>query len=91
MAEGGKVIACHTVRAWTEQLEKAQKGKQLTVVDFSAAWCPPSRYMSSVLAEMAKKMPNVTFLVVDVDELTSVSEEWKIEAMPTFLFFKQGK
>ncbi|KAG8643439.1 receptor-like kinase LIP2 [Manihot esculenta] len=91
MAEGGEVIACHTVRAWTEQLEKAQKGKQLTVVDFSAAWCPPSRYMSSVLAEMAKKMPNVTFLVVDVDELTSVSKEWKIEAMPTFLFFKQGK
>ncbi|XP_021627463.1 uncharacterized protein LOC110626038 isoform X2 [Manihot esculenta] len=91
MADGGEVIACHTVRAWTEQMEKAQKGKQLTVVDFSAAWCPPSRYMSSVLAEMAKKMPNVTFLVVDVDELTSVSEEWKIEAMPTFLFFKQGK
>uniref|UniRef100_A0A2C9UT27 non-specific serine/threonine protein kinase n=1 Tax=Manihot esculenta TaxID=3983 RepID=A0A2C9UT27_MANES len=91
MAEGGEVIACHTVRAWTEQLEKAQKGKQLTVVDFSAAWCPPSRYMSSVLAKMAKEMPNVTFLVVDVDELTSVSKEWKIEAMPTFLFFKQGK
>ncbi|KAG8643443.1 hypothetical protein MANES_11G040056v8 [Manihot esculenta] len=91
MAEGGEVIACHTVRAWTEQLEKAQKGKQLTVVDFSAAWCPPCRYMSSVLAKMAKEMPNVTFLVVDVDELTSVTAEWKIEAMPTFLFFKQGK
>ncbi|KAI9108872.1 hypothetical protein K1719_020177 [Acacia pycnantha] len=29
--------------------------------------------------------------MVDVDELKSVAEEWGVEAMPTFLFLKEGK
>ncbi|KAF2323391.1 hypothetical protein GH714_035204 [Hevea brasiliensis] len=91
MAKEGQVIACHTVQAWTEQLEKAQKTKQLIVVDFTASWCPPSVFMRPILAELAKNMPNVTFLMVDVDELRSVAFDWAVEALPTFLFLKEGK
>ncbi|KAF2323394.1 hypothetical protein GH714_035263 [Hevea brasiliensis] len=91
MAEEGQVTACHTVQAWTEQLEKAQKSKQLTVVDFTASWCPPSVFMSPILAELAKNMPNVTFLMVDVDELRSVAFDWAVELLPTFLLLKEGK
>ncbi|KAF2323395.1 hypothetical protein GH714_035264 [Hevea brasiliensis] len=91
MAKEGQVIACHTVQDWTEQLEKAQKSKQLIVVDFTASWCPPSVFMSPILAELAKNMPNVTFLMVDVDELRSVAFDWAVEALPTFLLLKEGK
>ncbi|EEF52643.1 thioredoxin H-type-like [Ricinus communis] len=91
MAEEGQVIACHTVEAWTEQLEKGQETKKLIVVDFTASWCGPCRFIAPILAEMAKKMPNVTFLKVDVDELKSVAEDWAVEAMPTFMFLKEGK
>ncbi|KAJ9179185.1 hypothetical protein P3X46_011002 [Hevea brasiliensis] len=91
MAEEGQVTACHTVQAWTELLEKAQKSKQLTVVDFTASWCPPSVFMSPILAELAKNMPNVTFLMVDVDELRSVAFDWAVEVLPTFLLLKEGK
>ncbi|KAL8153918.1 hypothetical protein V2J09_011678 [Rumex salicifolius] len=34
---------------------------------------------------------HVLFLKVDVDELKEVAEEYKVEAMPTFLFIKEGK
>ncbi|KAJ9179186.1 hypothetical protein P3X46_011003 [Hevea brasiliensis] len=91
MAKEGQVIACHTVQDWTEQVEKAQKSKQLIVVDFTASWCPPSVFMSPILAELAKNMPNVTFLMVDVDELRSVAFDWAVEALPTFLLLKEGK
>uniref|UniRef100_A0A2P2QLV9 Thioredoxin n=1 Tax=Rhizophora mucronata TaxID=61149 RepID=A0A2P2QLV9_RHIMU len=91
MAEEGQVIACHTVEAWNGQLEEGVQSKKLIVVDFTASWCGPCRFISPILAELAKKMPNVTFLKVDVDELMSVAQDWAVEAMPTFMFLKEGK
>lgn len=39
------------------------------VVDFTATWCGPCRMMAPVLDDLAKKLPNVIFVKVDVDEL----------------------
>ncbi|PIA52830.1 hypothetical protein AQUCO_01000598v1 [Aquilegia coerulea] len=90
-AEEGAVISCHTLEQWSEQLEKGNLSKKLIVVDFTASWCGPCRFISPVLTELAKKLPNVIFLKVDVDELKSVAADWAVEAMPTFMFLKEGK
>ena len=39
------------------------------VVDFAASWCGPCRVIAPFLAELARKLPDVIFLKVDVDEL----------------------
>ncbi|OVA06184.1 Thioredoxin [Macleaya cordata] len=91
MAEEGQVISCHTIESWTEQLQKCNDSKKLVVVDFTASWCGPCRFITPILVEMAKKLTDVTFLKVDVDELKSVAEDWAVEAMPTFVFLKEGK
>ncbi|OIT26554.1 thioredoxin h-type, partial [Nicotiana attenuata] len=62
----------------------------LIVVDFTASWCGPCRFIAPFLSELAQKLPNVTFLKVDVDELKSVATDWAVEAMPTFMFLKEG-
>ncbi|KAK9758311.1 hypothetical protein RND81_01G222100 [Saponaria officinalis] len=91
MAEEGQVIACHTNEQWTLNLEKGKKEGKLVVIDFTASWCGPCRVIAPILAECAKKYPNVLFLKVDVDELKDVAEAWGIDAMPTFIFVKDGE
>ncbi|KAK1362343.1 Thioredoxin domain-containing protein [Heracleum sosnowskyi] len=87
----GQVISCHSLDQWNEQLQKGIDSKKLVVVDFTASWCGPCRFIAPVFAEFAKKIPNVLFLKVDVDELAAVAKDWSVEAMPTFIFLKEGK
>ena len=35
--------------------------------------------------------PAVSFVKIDIDELKSVAQAMKIEAMPTFQYFRDGK
>ncbi|CAA2998024.1 thioredoxin H-type 1 [Olea europaea subsp. europaea] len=91
MAEEGQVIGCHSVDQWKENFNKGIETKKLVVIDFTASWCGPCRVISPIFAEIAKKTPHVIFLKVDVDELRDVAEEFNVEAMPTFLFLKDGK
>lgn len=85
------MIGCHNVAQWEEHFNKGKDAKRLVVVDFTASWCGPCRFIAPILAEVAKKTPHVMFLKVDVDELKSVAEQYKVSAMPTFVFLKDGE
>ncbi|CAA7013566.1 unnamed protein product [Microthlaspi erraticum] len=90
-AEEGQVIGCHTNDVWTVQLGKAKESNKLIVIDFTASWCPPCRMIAPIFAELAKKfISSAIFFKVDVDELQSVAQEFAVEAMPTFVFIKDG-
>ncbi|KAK1698116.1 hypothetical protein QYE76_014813 [Lolium multiflorum] len=86
----GEVIAIHSLEAWTIQIEEANAAKRLVVIDFTASWCPPCRIIAPIFADLARKFPHVAFLKVDVDELKPIAEQFSVEAMPTFLFMKEG-
>lgn len=63
---------------------------KLTVVDFFATWCGPCKMVAPHLEQLAQQKPNVNFLKVDVDQAQDIAMEYRIEAMPTFKFFKNG-
>uniref|UniRef100_A0A452ZHP9 Thioredoxin domain-containing protein n=1 Tax=Aegilops tauschii subsp. strangulata TaxID=200361 RepID=A0A452ZHP9_AEGTS len=67
-----------------------RRQEQIVVIDFTASWCGPCRIMAPIFADLAKKFPAAVFLKVDVDELKSIAEQFSVEAMPTFLFMKEG-
>ncbi|XP_060185610.1 thioredoxin H-type 1-like [Lycium barbarum] len=82
----GQVIGCHNNEEWTAHIQT----NKLVVVDFTACWCGSSRYIAPFFDGIAKKMSHVIFLKVDIDELTTVAQQYKVETTPTFLFLKDG-
>ncbi|XP_075264529.1 thioredoxin-like [Convolutriloba macropyga] len=40
----------------------------VTIVDFTASWCPPCRMIAPKFEEMSKQFTSIKFIKVDVDE-----------------------
>jgi len=63
---------------------------KLTVVDFHAAWCGPCKMIAPVFKQLAESHENANFIKVDVDEAVDIAAECGIQAMPTFMLFRDG-
>ena len=62
------------------------------VVDFWASWCGPCRMVSPILDELASEYQGkVKVVKVNVDEERELAGKYQIQAIPTILFFKDGK
>jgi len=80
-----KVKHVHSIKEFDELVQTG-----ITVVKYSATWCPPCKAIKGDYIRMSNEAPNVKFLHVDVDERSDLSGREGIEAMPTFHFFVDG-
>jgi len=61
-------------------------------VDFWAAWCGPCRIMEPVVERLAAKYSEgMVFGKVNVDEQMSISSNYQVFSIPTFMLFKNGQ
>ena len=77
--------------ALTESTLKTKVESGVAVVDFWASWCGPCRMMAPILDEAAEQNPEVCFGKVNVDEEPALANAFQVEAIPTLVFFKDGK
>jgi thioredoxin len=83
----GKVHKVHD----ESQFNEAIKTDKLVVVDFTASWCGPCKYIAPKFAEFSNEYENVLFVKLDVDEVSSVPPKYGVNAFPTFKFIKNSK
>lgn len=73
------------------ELTPLTSAAKLTVVDFFATWCGPCKAIAPHFANLAAQKTNVNFVKVDVDKSRDIAQQYQIRAMPTFIFFKNGR
>ncbi|PVH72851.1 thioredoxin [Cadophora sp. DSE1049] len=61
---------------------------KLVVVDFSAEWCGPCRFIAPKFASVSNEYPQAVFVHVDIDKLSTLPEAQNIRSVPTFRFYK---
>ena len=70
--------------------ELISSGKVL--VDFFATWCGPCRMIAPVLEELDADINfDVQIVKVDVDEAGDIAALFDVQAIPTLIYFKDGK
>lgn len=62
------------------------------LVDFWAEWCGPCREQAPIVEAVAAKYAGKIIVgKLNVDEQTKTAQAYKVEAIPTLIFFKGGK
>ena len=63
----------------------------MTVVVFSAGFCKPCKEIYPYIEKIAETHTNITFVKVDIEEGSEISEKYEIQTIPHFKFFKENE
>jgi thioredoxin 1 len=62
------------------------------LVDFYADWCGPCKAMNPVIQDVARTVQGtVRVIKVNIDKSDSAASAFNVNAVPTFILFRNGK
>ncbi|KAK9757373.1 hypothetical protein RND81_01G158100 [Saponaria officinalis] len=62
------------------------------LVDFYATWCGPCQLMVPILENVSATLKDkIQVVKIDTEKYPSLANQYKIEALPTFILFKNGQ
>ena len=79
------------VSAISEQefLELDKKG--VVVLEFYTTWCGPCRKQTTIMGRLAKDNPQVRFFKIDAEQAPQLDTQFRIDAVPVIIVFKDGQ
>lgn len=87
--EGGIKMIHHIENG--QLVSEVIQNEKLVIVDFFATWCGPCQMLTPILADIDKEYEDVEIYKIDVDENQDATMRYGVTAMPTLVFFKNGK
>jgi len=76
----------------TSTFSESIKANRFVVVDCWAPWCGPCKLLSPIIEDLAKKYAGkFLFAKLNVDDSPEIASKFGINAIPTLLFFVDGK
>lgn len=74
-----------------DNLAEIVSSEPVVVVQYSAGWCGNCRIMKPKFKKMASENENVTFVIADAENFPESRKLAKVDNLPTFAAFKDGK
>lgn len=85
-------LVAATKQTYSSFDELLQKSDKPVLVDFYATWCGPCQFMVPVLDEVSSILKDTVQVVkIDTEKYPAIADKYRIEALPTFIIFKDGK
>ena len=74
-----------------ETFQQIISGDKPVLVDFFAEWCGPCKAMSTAIASIGKDVQGRARVIkLDIDRNQVMSMQYNVQAVPTFIIFKNG-
>lgn len=74
-----------------EELESKLNSNQITILVFSADWCPDCMFIKPFLPKLISKYNHYSFLYVDSSMHPRLVKEYEVMGIPSFIAIKEGK
>lgn len=76
----------------SDHFEAALAQPGVVLVDFFATWCMPCKMVAPVIDKIAEKYDGrATVGKVDIDEESDLAAAYRVQSVPSILFFKNGQ
>jgi thioredoxin 1 len=85
-----EIVKIHSAEEFNQL--KADFPDKILIIDFWAVWCSPCMMFAPVFEKIQKEhYQEFIFVKVNVDEVGSVAQQYRITGIPTTLFIKNNK
>ncbi|HEY9047022.1 MAG TPA: thioredoxin [Ohtaekwangia sp.] len=75
-----------------EEFNSKVTSDKIVLVDFYAKWCAPCKKMAPWLEELSTRYADrLTLLKINADENSILTENMKVQTLPTIILYKNGK
>ncbi len=72
--------------------QQAINSTPTVLVEFYASWCPHCKRMMPIVEQVKQSLAGtVDVYQYDIDENSTLADQQKIESIPTFIVYKNGK